>query len=114
MPVLRRPVEPAGVERKWDFEAVRSESDPDRTVDHGPTVQAAPGIRQSARYCGSGCHQRGGPLAPINATVAQPPPIHFFSKFVGVLLHAVARKAIATARLHIRFDLPPNVFVKCQ
>jgi hypothetical protein len=53
-------------------------------------------------------------LGPINATVAQPPPIHFFSKFVGVLPHAIACKPIATARLHIRFDLPPDVFVKYQ
>jgi len=56
----------------------------------------------------------GHPLGPINAAVAQPPPIHFFSKFVGVLLHAVARKAIAPARLHIGLDLSSNVFVKRQ
>jgi hypothetical protein len=56
----------------------------------------------------------GRPLRPINATVAQPTPIHFFSKFIGVSLHVVACKPIATARLLIRFDLPPDVLVKCQ
>jgi len=50
----------------------------------------------------------GRPLRPINTNVAQPTPIHFFSKFIGVSLHVVACKPIATARLLIRFDLPPD------
>jgi hypothetical protein len=36
---------------------------------------------------------------PINRRELQSPPLHFIAKFVGVLLHAVARKAKLAAEL---------------
>jgi hypothetical protein len=41
-------------------------------------------------------------------------PVKYFGIFHGRLLNAVTGKAMATAGPHIHFDLPPNVFIKCQ
>jgi hypothetical protein len=49
---------------------------------------------------------------PDNWREPQATPLHFFTKAIGVLLHAVARKAVAAAQLIIGFDLPPNVLIK--
>jgi hypothetical protein len=39
---------------------------------------------------------------PINRRKPQSPPLHFIAKFVGVLLHAVTRKAIFATKLACR------------
>ena len=51
---------------------------------------------------------------PVDWRKPQSPPVHFFAKSVGILLHWLADKSIAPARLNIRVDLPPNVFIEYQ
>jgi hypothetical protein len=51
---------------------------------------------------------------PMNRRKPQSPPLHFITKFFGILLHAVACKAILAAELAIGLHLIANVFVKSQ
>ena len=51
---------------------------------------------------------------PVNRRKSQLSPVHFFAKPLGILLHAVASKAIASTGPIIQFNLPPNVLIKCQ
>ena len=51
---------------------------------------------------------------PVIRRKSQPSPVHFFAKPLGILLHAVTSKAIASTGPIIQFNLPPNVLIKCQ
>src|SRR5450631_760776 len=51
---------------------------------------------------------------PINRRKPQSPPFHFIAKCVGVLLHAVTRKAIFATELAVDLDLIADAFVKTQ
>jgi hypothetical protein len=46
---------------------------------------------------------------PINGVEPQPTPVHFFAKFLSVLLHAVTRKTIFAAELAVGSYLIANV-----
>jgi hypothetical protein len=49
---------------------------------------------------------------PINWAEFQATPIHFFAKFLSVLLGGIAHESIPTTRVYqIGFNLAPNVLV---
>jgi hypothetical protein len=48
---------------------------------------------------------------PIYGREAQPSPVHFFAKPVGILLCRFTDKTIPPASLHIGLNLSPYVFI---